>query len=241
VTVLLLAGLATAAYQGAFFGGVARTGVAVGTVVALGSGPVFTGLAGRWVEGRAPPRLWYGSTALAVVGGALIASGSGTAEADVVGLAAALGAGAAYATYTLASKRLLDGGLGPNEVAAGAFTIGALVSLPLLAVRPVAWLGTGRGLAVALFLGIFPTALAYLLFGRGLQILSGAVVTTLTLAEPATAVVLGALVLGERPGRAALLGMTVVLAGIAVLALPGVRDREKLRGPTGRGRRRGCR
>ena len=41
---LLLGALAVAAYQPFFFGGVARAGVAVGTMVAIGSAPVITGM-----------------------------------------------------------------------------------------------------------------------------------------------------------------------------------------------------
>ena len=43
---------------------------------------------------------------------------------------------------------------------------------------------------------------------------------TLTLAEPLTASVLGALVLSERPGLLAVAGGALVLAGLAALALP---------------------
>ena len=45
---LVLAALATAAYQLCFFGGVRLAGVAIGTVVGVGSGPVWGGLVG-WV------------------------------------------------------------------------------------------------------------------------------------------------------------------------------------------------
>ncbi|MGV3759111.1 MAG: EamA family transporter, partial [Actinomycetota bacterium] len=45
-TPLLLAGAATAAYQLCFFGGVRLAGVAIGTVVGVGSGPVWGGLLG---------------------------------------------------------------------------------------------------------------------------------------------------------------------------------------------------
>ena len=44
--------------------------------------------------------------------------------------------------------------------------------------------------------------------------------TTLVLAEPLTATVLGVVVLDERVGTGGLLGAVLVLAGLAVLALP---------------------
>ena len=71
---------------------------------------------------------------------------------------------------------------------------------------------------LALYLGLVPTALAYVLFARGLQKLPAASVATLTLAEPLTAATLGVAVLGERPGPVAGLGALLVLSGLLVLS-----------------------
>jgi drug/metabolite transporter, DME family len=68
-------------------------------------------------------------------------------------------------------------------------------------------------------LGALPTALAYTLFARGLKRIGAGETATLTLAEPVTAAALGFLVLGERPGAAALVGAALVLAGLMLLAL----------------------
>ena len=53
---VLLSGAGVAIYQLAFFQAVADTGVAVGAIVAIGSGPVFAGLLERLVDGRWPDR-----------------------------------------------------------------------------------------------------------------------------------------------------------------------------------------
>jgi DME family drug/metabolite transporter len=73
---------------------------------------------------------------------------------------------------------------------------------------------------MALFLGAVPTALAYVLFARGLKHLAPGETATLTLAEPLTAAALGVLALGERPGPVGLAGAGLVLAGLLVLAAP---------------------
>ena len=73
---------------------------------------------------------------------------------------------------------------------------------------------------MALFLGAVPTALAYVLFARGLRELTPGETATLTLAEPLTATGLGVLALGERPGAVAAIGAALVLAGLLALALP---------------------
>ena len=78
---------------------------------------------------------------------------------------------------------------------------------------------------MALFLGAIPTALAYVLFARGLRHLTPGETATLTLAEPLTATGLGILALGERPGAAAAIGAALVLAGLLTLAAPAARAR----------------
>ena len=86
------------------------------------------------------------------------------------------------------------------------------------------WLASPDGLAMAVWLGAVPTALAYILFAHGLRLLPASQVATLTLAEPVTAAALGAIVLGERPGAPAVAGIALVIAGLVVLALRGQRD-----------------
>ena len=58
-------------------------------------------------------------------------------------------------------------------------------------------MATARGLAVATYLAVLTTALAYLLYARGLRTTAVTTATTLGLAEPAVAAVLGLAVLGE--------------------------------------------
>ncbi len=213
-----------AAYQLAFFSAVEDTGVAVGTVVAIGSGPAFAGLLGRLVGGEPLTRRWGIATGLACAGVALLVGGGEGADVSAPGIALALVAGASYATYTVAAKGLLTAGHAPEAVMARAFGLGALLLLPVLAATEGGGLGSPGGLALVLFLGAVPTALAYVLFARGLQRLSSGETATLTLAEPLTATVLGILVLGEDPTALTAAGAGLVLGGLLVLAARGPRD-----------------
>ena len=76
-----------------------------------------------------------------------------------------------------------------------------------------------RGSVAALHLGVFATAVAYLLFSRGLAKISVADAVTLTLAEPLTAAVLGIFILGEKLNPQALVGLLLLLAGILILSI----------------------
>ena len=224
VPLLLVGGVGVAVYQLAFFAAVDRTGVTVGTVVAIGVGPVAAGVLERLAEGTAPTRTVARATAFALVGVAVLTlAAGGGAELSALGIGLALIAGAGYAVYTVIAKRLLRLGHDPIGVMAGSFGLGALVLLPVLALGDPGWLTTPSGLVLALYLGLIPTAVAYLLFVHGLRGVSAAEATTVVLAEPVTATVLGVLILDERLGAPAALGAALVLAGLVALAIPGRR------------------
>jgi drug/metabolite transporter, DME family len=89
----------------------------------------------------------------------------------------------------------------------------------VFALVPASGLLAPGGVALALYLGAVPTALAYILFARGLEQIGAGETATLTLAEPLTAAVLGVIALGERPSVTAAAGAALVLSGLAVLAL----------------------
>jgi drug/metabolite transporter, DME family len=214
---LVIGGIAVAAYQLSWFAGLRRTGVALGTIVGIGSGPVFAGLI-QLVFGRgAPSRAWAIGTVITVVGaGLLAAQGGGASSVDPVGLGCTLAAGLSYAVYAQASKHAIDRGLDGRGAMAGVFGVGAVLLLPLLAVEPLGWLGTVPGLAMALHLGFLTVGLAYGLYGWGLQHLAVPTVVTLTLAEPLVAALLGVALLGERLGPFGGIGAAAVAAGLVV-------------------------
>jgi DME family drug/metabolite transporter len=213
-----------AGYQLTFFAAVADTGVAVGTVVAIGSAPALAGLLARIADGTPLSRRWAACTACATAGVVLLVLGGREAQVSPPGVLLALVAGTSYATYTVAAKRLLVAGHSPEQTMARAFAVAALLLAPILVTTGASSpLLAPEGLLLALYLGAIPTALAYLLFARGLRRLSPGDTATLTLAEPLTAAALGALVLGERPGLLAVAGGVLVLAGLIALSLPGRR------------------
>ncbi|MFB9704717.1 DMT family transporter [Rhodococcus aetherivorans] len=209
-------------YQLGFFTAVQTAGVAAGTMIALGSGPAFTGLLQWLVSRRRPGRVWAVSTAIAVVGLVVIVAGSGGGTSAGAGSVAAgalpaLAAGLGYATYTVAGAALLGRGATPAASMGAMF---GLAAVPMAAILLAQWPGgldSAAGATTVVYLALVPTVLAYLLFALGLRTLSPAAVTTLTLAEPVVAAVLGVLVLGERLGPVALAGTVVVVAALTLL------------------------
>jgi DME family drug/metabolite transporter len=160
---------------------------------------------------------------LAAATGVALLAGDGGSAVDPAGIALAVVAGTGYATCTVLSKRLIAGGAAPEAVMAAGFGGAAVLLVPVLLVAGAGFLTTGAGLGLTIYLGAIPTALAYVLFSRGLRGLSSGETATLVLAEPLTATALGVIALGEQPSAAAAVGAALVLAGLAILALPGRR------------------
>jgi len=225
--VLLAGAVGVALYQIGFFTGVRLAGVAVGTVVALGSCPVWTGVV-EWVVTRRPPGTrWALATALAVAGTTvLVLTGPETdGNGALIGLVPALVAGLGYGIYTVAGGRLISSGQRSDGAMGLLFGASAVLLLPVLALRWPGGLDSAGGLAVAGYLALVPTVLAYLLFGAGLRVLPASVVATLNLAEPVVAAALGILVLSEPVTWGTGVGALLVFTGLSLLAAPARRPR----------------
>ncbi|WP_460302603.1 DMT family transporter [Actinocorallia aurea] len=212
-TALLLGAAGAAVSQIAYFVAVDRTGVAVATVVTIGSAPVCAALLGL-LEGEAPSRRQLGAGVLAVAGSALLIGGG---AADGAGIVLSLVSGAFYAIHSVAVARIVRAGHDARPVAGAVFGLAAAVLLPVLAVSGPGWLGSLQGAAVAGYLGAVTTALAYVLYFRALRAVDATTATTLTLLEPTIAALLGLAVLHEPLAPAGCAGLVLVAASLALL------------------------
>lgn len=212
----LLASVAIAAYQLFFFAGVARTGVAVGTIVGIGSTPIAAGIMSYIAYRSFPGKRWLVSTILALTGCALLILSGGDLRVNGFGILLAMAAGSSYALYTLLTKQLL--GVQPRgAVLALTFLLGSILMSPILFIGDFSWLAEPWGIFVALHLGVVTVGVAYTLYAMGLSIISVAATATLTLAEPLTAGLLGIFLLGEELSVLALAGILLLLTGLVLL------------------------
>lgn len=207
-------------YQTAFFSAAGRTGVAIGTIVTIGSAPAFAGLLGLMTRQAPLTRRWLLATAAAVIGCAALIGGGDDAGIEAAGIGLALLAGLSYAVYATVLSTLIAHGEPDRTVTSALFGAAALLMLPVVLSGSAAWVLTGSGALIALYLGGVATAGGYLLFARGLRTTPATTATTLTLAEPAVAALLGVTVLNERLGGVALGGLTLLAASLTVLARP---------------------
>ena len=207
-----LAGLAQAAFNITFLAAVTRTGVAVGTLVAIGCTPILTGLATRHFG-----RSWLLATGLALVGLTALLSEGLRSGVTVSGVAFALGASASYAAFILSSTALASSDVDMTAKLAGIFTVAAAALAPALLVWPLDWSRTSAGLAMVVYMAVAATVVAYSLFNRGLRSVAPGSAATLGLTEPLVAALLGVLVLHERLSPLSWVGAGVVLVALAVM------------------------
>jgi drug/metabolite transporter, DME family len=217
---------AVAVYPLAFYSSMRLAGVAVGTVVSIGSAPVAAALIERVID-RAPlSRRWglgaaagvLGVLALAIArtGAAEPATGTSGAE-PVLGIALGLLAGLTYALYSWGAARTMRRGVPSRAVMGATFGLGGVLLMPVLVLTGAPIIETGRNLTAVAYLAVVPMFLGYLLFGRGLAAISASTATTLSLLEPAVAAVIAVLVLDEQLPTLGWVGMGILLASLVLL------------------------
>lgn len=214
--VILLAGVTQVVFNISYFTALSLTGVAVGTMVAIGSAPIFAGVLGI-VFDRDPVRpAWYGATALAIIGLTVLSVSGGEISVNVGGIAAALAAGFSYSMYTLLTRRLIAR-YTPDAVIGVSFLAATVLLLPFLVTGPVAWIQGPDGIGSVLYLGLISSGGAYMLYGRGLRAVPVSDVGTLTLAEPLTAAFLGIVLLREPVSLGSVVGMVLIFSAQVVI------------------------
>jgi DME family drug/metabolite transporter len=221
---LVLAAVSTGVFQAAFFAAVDRTGAGLATLVALGAAPAATGVCAHYLQGDPITLGWLTATVCAVAGCSLLLLPNGRSGVDPLGVLLALIAAGCYGSYTVAAKQLLRTGRPMEGVIAASLLGGGLVLAPAFTVHSSGLL-SAHGVLLVAWLGVVCTALAYVLFVRGLRGVPASTAGTLSLAEPLVAVTVSALLLGERLTAPTILGGSLLLVGITFASLPSLRRR----------------
>lgn len=223
----VLSAVSMALFQPLFFSSVQLTGIAIGTVVAIGSAPVLAGLIEWLFLKKRPDSVWFAATLMAIMGCILLFANKGGADVDPLGVAMALGAGLAFALYAIASKNVLATMEAVPAVAL-IFSIAAVLLMPFLFFFDLSYMLVPADAGIILYLGVATTSLAYILFSKGLKKIPSSSAVTLSLAEPLTAAVLGVLIVGETLSGLSWTGIVLLLGGILVLTLGKQRKAEEV-------------
>ncbi|WP_031486478.1 DMT family transporter [Streptomyces bicolor] len=215
-------GLGLAVFQTAYFAAVEATGLAVGTVVALGAGPVFIALGARLTLGERLGRGGVAAVAGALTGLAVLALGGQGATVRPWGVLLALVSAAAYSVMTLLTRKWgRDGGTDAAATSVWAFAVTSLSLLPFALAEgllPHTADPVRLGWLVA-YIAAVPTALAYALYFAGAAAVRSATVSVIMLLEPVGAAVLAVALLGEHLTAPTVAGTLLMLGSVAGLAV----------------------
>jgi drug/metabolite transporter, DME family len=220
---VLVGAVGVVVYPLAFYSAMSLAGVAVGNVVALGSGPLFAAILERIIDGRRLTRQWMiGATAgisgvvLLVLGGH--SSDSPQPENTPLGVGLGLVAGAAYALYTFTSGRVIASGASSRSAMGAVFGVGAVPLTVVLFLTGQPILESAQNLQIVAYLALGPMFVAYLMFGWGLRLIPSSTVTVVTLLEPLVATLLAVAIVGERLAPVGWAGLALILVGVSVVS-----------------------
>jgi len=215
--VLFIAGISIAVYNMAFFSGVSRAGVAMGTAFALGTGPIWVSALYLIIGGVLPPWKIVLGQALAI-GGLFVMLDVGQISDDAaLGIFFSTIAGLFYAIFSI-STRHLSLTYSPFITTSGTFIFASLLMSPILISRNLTWIDYNT-LYLLGILGILSTAVAFVLFSQGLSLMKPPIALSLAFAEPLTAWLLAIFIIGETATQVQIFGGFLLLAGLLVVLL----------------------
>jgi DME family drug/metabolite transporter len=213
-------------YPLAFYSSMHYAGITIGTVVSIGTAPLFTALLERVFDRKALSMTWLMSFVLGVTGVALLSLGESHAVAttehlsqnrQMLGIALGAVAGLTYALYSWAAKRMIDQGMDAKASMGLIFGLGSLLLLPTLWITGSNLFEENINLYVVGYMMLIPMFLGYVLFGYGLKTVPASKAITLTLFEPLVAAVFAILLVGEQLAPIGWIGMVLISICLALL------------------------
>lgn len=206
-------GIVTVAMNVAFFEAIAR--IPLGTAVAIEFlGPVAVATLGS--------RRGRDIAAVVMVAAGVVLLAGVQVDADLLGVGFALLAAALWAGYILLGKRVADAGAGLDSLAVGMAVAAVVLAPPLLSgqllsdatvfAEPRTWL-------LGLGIGVLSTAVPYALDQFVLTRISRARFALLLALLPATAALVGAVMLRQLPTPAEVAGIALVMAALIISAV----------------------
>ncbi|MXV45042.1 EamA family transporter [Saccharibacter sp. 17.LH.SD] len=234
--ITLLGGIAVMVYPLAFYSSMRLAGITVGTVISMGSAPLFAAIVDMVMDGVRPSKRWGISTSLGILGIALLSFAESfthsqptatTAPAPLVGILIGLIAGFTYSFYSWAARHLMHHAILPRAAMGSIFGVGSLFLLPIILTTGKSLFYSWNNVFVGCYMILIPMFLGYLCFGYGLARVPASTATTITLLEPTVAAILAVLIVGERLPLAGWSGIALIMASLICITWP----RKRLKHP----------
>ena len=178
--------------------------------------PMITAVLAGLLLGEGFPRRLLLGMLVSLMGVIVVAIATSTGRFDAIGVALGVLAAVIYGAAATVQKRLLQH-LDSSTMTLIGCLAGTLACLPFLPnlLRALEAAPASSILAVV-YLGVFPTAVAFTTWGYVLSRASAGRTAATTYAVPAVVILLSWLVLNETPPALAIAGGAVALAGVAI-------------------------
>ncbi|MBX8802802.1 EamA family transporter [Ochrobactrum sp. MR28] len=226
---VLFGAVSVAVYPLAFYSSMYLAGVTVGTVVTLGSAPLFSALIEWAIDHKALSKQWLAGAALGLSGIVLLCffgggihetASAATTGTTVAGVLLGLVGGLTYALYAWVAHRLMCKGISSGAAMGAIFGAGGLFLMPVLLITGGALLTSWNNALVGAYMAIVPMFTGYVLFGYALARISVSMATTITLTEPVIAALLAVVIVGENLSPLGWLGALLVILCLVILSAP---------------------
>lgn len=212
-------GITVAAYQITYFAAVKFTFVSTATLIAICTSPLFVAFLSKIFLKERIAKSILAALTLSIFGTVLVINPQSFAlflnSRYLIGYLLALAAGFSYASYAVAGKKLVHD-YKPLSIISVTFTLGAIFMLPFIRFPGDMPL---KGWLFLIYLGLIPTAVAYILFTQGLLETSVTKAAIASLLEPLTSTVLAVLLVGERLTITQSIGAVLLLSALFVISV----------------------
>jgi len=219
LALMFLTGLVTALYQLFYLASVERAGVAIATLITLCTAPIMVAVFSVIITKEKPSKFVIIALVGALVGTAILVGfqeSTGDMSRSLSGKFLALGSALGYAIITLTTRKLAVR-YHPIQPIAISFTIGAAILFVIAISQGVVVDYSPIGWSLLVYLGVIPTALAYVLFITGMRHTTATVASTATLIEPLTSTILAWLVFGEHFSPMGSVGVALLVGSLVLL------------------------
>ncbi|MFT3830449.1 MAG: EamA family transporter [Opitutaceae bacterium] len=206
---------AAVAYAGttALFAAANQLTTAANAILLQYTAPIYVAWLGRWLLGERVTRLDWITIAVVFGGMALFFADQLSAD-GLLGSILAVVSGVSFAFLTVLLRKQKDAE--PADSIVFGNLLGAVVGLPFFAAGPPP---SPTGWAALVALGTLQLGLSYFLYARAIKHVTALGSILILMLEPLLNPIWVALVLGEFPGRWALVGGAIVLGAVTTRAL----------------------
>lgn len=174
------------------------------------TGPIYVALFGRWYLGERTSRLDWITIGVVIAGMTLFFMDSLTVD-GMLGNCIAIASGVAFAWLALFLRK--QKAERPEDSIILGNWLAALIALPFMVSNGMPSTGSWMGL---LLLGVVQLGLSYILYARAIRHVTALEALLIPVVEPILNPVWALLLIGEKPGKFAIIGGIIVLSAITL-------------------------